>query len=288
MRPKLYLFGDSITEESFDNGWGSSLANHFSRTVDVVLRGFSGYNTRWALKVLHKVFPFKEETESESPLAITVFFGANDACLPDRYAGFQHVPIHEFNHNLRSIVSFLKSILKGANKEGTVVGDQKRWPQTVIVLITPPPIDEDARLLYPYVENPLGLTERTNEVAGAYAKSCVAVARECGVQAIDLWTKMQELPGWQKVYLRPVDPRPSVILDGLGPKTYKAIDHHHKMRLWFPEDGLHLTQSGNQVVFEEVLMRLTEAGISLGTLKVDLPSFVDIDKNDPLKHFDNC
>lgn len=34
MRPKIYLFGDSITEESFSNGgWGASLANHFSRTV---------------------------------------------------------------------------------------------------------------------------------------------------------------------------------------------------------------------------------------------------------------
>lgn len=36
MRPKIYLFGDSITEESFsDGGWGSSLANHFSRTVRI-------------------------------------------------------------------------------------------------------------------------------------------------------------------------------------------------------------------------------------------------------------
>ena len=34
MRPKIYLFGDSITEFSFDEGgWGASLANHFARTV---------------------------------------------------------------------------------------------------------------------------------------------------------------------------------------------------------------------------------------------------------------
>jgi hypothetical protein len=33
-RPKIYLFGDSITEDSFSlGGWGASLANHFSRTV---------------------------------------------------------------------------------------------------------------------------------------------------------------------------------------------------------------------------------------------------------------
>lgn len=34
MRPKIYLFGDSITEESFgDGGWGASVAHHFSRSV---------------------------------------------------------------------------------------------------------------------------------------------------------------------------------------------------------------------------------------------------------------
>jgi hypothetical protein len=34
MRPKIYLFGDSITEESFgDGGWGASLAHHLSRSV---------------------------------------------------------------------------------------------------------------------------------------------------------------------------------------------------------------------------------------------------------------
>uniref|UniRef100_A0A7N2LQA3 GDSL esterase/lipase n=1 Tax=Quercus lobata TaxID=97700 RepID=A0A7N2LQA3_QUELO len=107
MRPKIYLFGDSITEFSFDEGgWGASLANHFNRTVDVVLRGYGGYNTRWALQVLEKVFPRVEG--GGEPLAVTVFFGANDACLPDRYAAFQHVPLHEYKHNLHSIVSFLK------------------------------------------------------------------------------------------------------------------------------------------------------------------------------------
>ncbi len=47
-RPTFVLLGDSITQFSFEtNGWGASLASAFSRTADVVLRGFSGYNTRW-------------------------------------------------------------------------------------------------------------------------------------------------------------------------------------------------------------------------------------------------
>ncbi|CAI9087323.1 OLC1v1021371C1 [Oldenlandia corymbosa var. corymbosa] len=115
MRPKIYLFGDSITEQSFeDGGWGASLANHFSRTADVAIRGYSGYNTRWALMVLDKVFPAPLPGQNgggeAEPVCVTVFFGANDACLPDRYARAQHVPLDEYKHNLRSIVCFLKVI----------------------------------------------------------------------------------------------------------------------------------------------------------------------------------
>ncbi|CAN6683454.1 unnamed protein product [Malus baccata var. baccata] len=239
MRPKIYLFGDSITEESFgDGGWGASLAHHFSRTVDVVLRGYSGYNTRWALKVLERVFPGGgvEGGEEEPPLAVTVFFGANDACLPDRCSAFQHVPLDEYKQNLLSIVSFLK----------------KRWPSTHILLITPPPIDEDGRLRFPYIDNPLNQPERTNKAAGAYSEACISVARESGIPVIDLWTKMQEFPDWEKAFLR---------------------------------DGLHLSPGGNRVVFDEVVLKLKGEGLSLETLPVDLPLIADIDTKDPLKAF---
>ncbi|KAL8032485.1 hypothetical protein ABFX02_13G099100 [Erythranthe guttata] len=241
MRPKIYLFGDSITEESFtDGGWGSSLANHFSRTADVVLRGYSGYNTRWALKVKEKVFPPPQQSGGGDapPAAVTVFFGANDASLPDRCSGFQHVPPDEYKQNLLSIVAFLK----------------KQWPSTCIILITPPPIDEAARLLHPYVDNPSGLPERTNEAAGIYAKQCLAAAAECGLPSINLWEKMQQFPGWEKAYLR---------------------------------DGLHLTCNGNKFVFEEVVKRLKEEGISLENLPADLPLISEIDTDNPLKSFDN-
>ncbi|KAL2341801.1 hypothetical protein Fmac_009741 [Flemingia macrophylla] len=239
-RPKIYLYGDSITEDSFSiGGWGASLAHHFSRTVDVLLRGYSGYNTRWALKVLDRVFPASpggDGVSATAPVALTVFFGANDACLPDRCSAFQHVPLHEYKHNLQSIVSFFK----------------KRWPSTLVVLITPPPIDEEARCRYPYVDNPQGLPERTNDAAGEYARVCMAVAGELGIPVVDLWTKMQQFPDWKKDFL---------------------------------SDGLHLTQSGNQVVFEEVITKLRDGGLSLESMPVDLPLIADIDPNNPLKSF---
>lgn len=88
MRPKIVLFGDSITEQSIrENGWGVPLANAYSRRVtfllsqtlsrqirflklliyvtvndlhfqaDVLVRGYGGYNTRWAMFLLNHLFP---------------------------------------------------------------------------------------------------------------------------------------------------------------------------------------------------------------------------------------
>ncbi|KAL9255208.1 GDSL esterase/lipase-like protein [Drosera capensis] len=240
-RRKIYLFGDSITEDSFSTssgGWGASLAHHFSRTADVVLRGYSGYNTRWALKVFDRVFPMKEEKEEEEQeeaIRVVVFFGANDACVPDGYAAFQHVRLDEYRNNLIEICCRIK----------------KRWPAAVILLVTPPPIDEAARLEHPYADNPSGLPERTNEAAGAYAKACVDIASTCGIQVADIWTGMQQQdPDWRKLYL---------------------------------SDGLHLTTSGNEFVFEAVLDKLRTQGLRAEGLPVDLPLFSDIDPKDPLK-----
>lgn len=50
---------------------------------------------------------------------------------------------------------------------------------------------------------------------------------------------------------------------------------------------MHLTPSGNMVVFEEVIARLREEKISLETLPADLPLISEIDLNDPLKSFEN-
>lgn len=54
---------------------------------------------------------------------------------------------------------------------------------------------------YPFTENVSGLPERTNEVAGSFARATVEAAKHGGVRVIDLWTTMQKNPHW-KTYLR--------------------------------------------------------------------------------------
>ena len=49
--------------------------------------------------------------------------------------------------------------------------------------------------------------------------------------------------------------------------------------------SLHLTQKGNGVVFEEVVLKLRDECLSLESMPVDLPLMDDIDLNDPLKAF---
>ncbi|KVH98219.1 Lipase, GDSL [Cynara cardunculus var. scolymus] len=130
MRPHIVLFGDSITEQSFRyGGWGASLTDTYSRKADIVVRGYGGYNTRWALFLLHHIFPLGSTTP---PVAATIFFGANDAALAGRTSERQYVPLEEYKENLRKIVRHLKECS----------------PTMLIVLITPPPIDEEGRKEY--------------------------------------------------------------------------------------------------------------------------------------------
>ena len=47
IRKRFLLFGDSLTQQSFEEGgWGSKLVSRYQRKADVTLRGYSGYNTR--------------------------------------------------------------------------------------------------------------------------------------------------------------------------------------------------------------------------------------------------
>ncbi|TQD95692.1 hypothetical protein C1H46_018636 [Malus baccata] len=144
MRPEIVLFGDSITQQSFrPGGWGAALADSYSRKADVKVRGYGGYNTRWALFLLQHLFPLDSK---KPPAAATIFFGANDAAVLGRTGERQHVPVEEYKENLRKIVLHLKECS----------------PTILIVLITPPPVDEDGR--NEFARDGLHLTPEGNAV----------------------------------------------------------------------------------------------------------------------------
>jgi len=233
-RPSIALFGDSITQFSFsEGGWGACLADTYQRRADILNRGYSGYNTRWALRLLEQVFP----ESREPPVAATMFFGANDAALPDGCAARQHVPVAEYKENLARMVAVVRS--RGVRS---------------IILITPPPVHEPARLedLRARGEQGVELPERTNEAVGQYARAVCEVAQDLDAPVVNLWKAFQQQEGWQTSLLN---------------------------------DGLHLTAAGNALVFQELMAAIGSdprlADLDPEAIPFDGPYHRDIDPTNP-------
>ncbi|CAB1443424.1 unnamed protein product [Pleuronectes platessa] len=176
--PKVILFGDSITQFSFQpNGWGADIANRLARKCDVVNRGLSGYNSRWAKIVLPRLISSHSSDDNinnNNIAAVTVFFGANDCSLEDKNPQ-QHIPLQEYSENLKEIIRLLA--LAGVSADR-------------VIFITPPPLHEPAWEKECILKGcPLN---RHNSVAGQYAQACVQAAGQCGTDVLDLWTLMQK------------------------------------------------------------------------------------------------
>ena len=209
VRPEFVLFGDSITQQSFGpgSGWGAAVADVYQRTADVKLRGYSGYNTRWALQLLPELFPARH-VGGTTPDLVTIFFGANDANLPGPLrnqpasASRQHVPVDEYVENLRKIIMAIRATGKGS-KDG--------MPR--VLLITPPPCDGDgwhAHCIKTYAPDykPDCEPNRNFETTAAYAAACVQLGAETGTPVLDLHTAMSSRADWK-----------SLLSDGLHPNA---------------------------------------------------------------------
>ncbi|CAH8638690.1 unnamed protein product [Schistosoma mattheei] len=90
--PKAVFFGDSLTQFGWthEGGWLSILASTFVRKIDIVGRGYSGYNTRLCKPLLPILYPNKDSLKDCK--FFTIFLGANDACATPQ----QHVPVEEY------------------------------------------------------------------------------------------------------------------------------------------------------------------------------------------------
>lgn len=177
-RPIVVFFGDSITEQA-SVGWIGHLSNWWSRKVDVFNRGFSGYNSRWALTMIQDICDLR-------PDLITIFFGANDAVDSST---LQYVSLEEYKQNLREMIRTLRTKL----------------PSTKMILITPPPIWEPSLELFNREKGKTLLRDRTNERTRTYAEACKQVSMEESVPVIDLWSEMGAT----------LDSRADYLIDGL-------------------------------------------------------------------------
>jgi len=171
-RPQILLFGDSITEYSTGSfGWATELSQLFSRKADIIIRGYSGYNSAIAWSMLQQSTGIFPHGDGDRTLML-VFFGANDAAAPDYH---MHVPVDEYGDNLRSIVRRSKETMPGIT----------------VVLVSPPPIDEEKLMQFDWYAG------RSTELAGAYAEEAARAARDEGAIFLDIHTLMVNKPDWK-------------------------------------------------------------------------------------------
>lgn len=169
-RRAIVLFGDSLTQRSFDpaGGWGAALAHAYGRRCDVYNRGYGGYNTRWCRSQLPHLFPVDN---SERPLLVTVMLGTNDAAIPD-VAPEAYVSLEEYRDNLTAIVRHVQRSAKH------------------VLVVTPPCMDEVQRLRFQvdtYGEKAIGVLDRSNANTAKYAAVAKEVAEARGVSCVDLF-----------------------------------------------------------------------------------------------------
>ncbi|KAL3830173.1 hypothetical protein ACJIZ3_018975 [Penstemon smallii] len=178
IRPQFVLFGSSIVQMSYNvGGWGAIIADLYARKADVILRGYSGWNSRMALQVLDQVFP---KDAAVQPSLVIVYFGGNDATNPHPTGLGAHVPLPEYVENMKRIILHIKSL-----------SDKTR-----IICLSSPPIDEEK--IRQIFGNALDDQARTNEGCRIYSEALVELCQEMDVEAVNLCTAIQQKDDWAK------------------------------------------------------------------------------------------
>ncbi|THC89177.1 hypothetical protein EYZ11_011378 [Aspergillus tanneri] len=194
---QFILFGDSITEMSSvqNTGFGlhGALQDAYGRRLDIINRG---------LRILTQK---------------TIFFGANDACLPGHT---QHVPLDQYKENLTRIIQHPATISQNPK----------------ILILTPPPVNEHQLLVFDK-EKGNSNPSRTARNTKSYADAARGVAALTGVAVADVWTAFVKVAGWKEG-----DPLP-------GSRDLPELDRFKKLFI----DGLHLTADGYRVVYDVVM-----------------------------------
>ncbi|KAJ3251739.1 hypothetical protein HK103_002084 [Boothiomyces macroporosus] len=143
-------------------GWAAALQYYYSRKLDIVNRGHSGYNTEWSKHLISDILDCCEKDGSKIELSV-VFLGANDAANIEMNS-HQGIELERFKQNLNEIAS-------------------KIIPRSRLLLVTPPPID-GPRWAASGVNRRL---DRTMEGTIRYRNTVLELGQELKVPVLDVW-----------------------------------------------------------------------------------------------------
>jgi lysophospholipase L1-like esterase len=163
------LFGDSITELGFNyerKGWAILLAEKFTRRLDIINRGFSGYNSEHAVSLYPRIF---NKEICKNTLLMTIFFGANDSGVN----GEQMLTSERYVENIRKLIQLSLDTFP------------KNCP---VIVITPPPCFakkfNESRGIYKH-EN-----KRTEEFRNLCLSTIQEFSNNSRVFSLDIWEEL--------------------------------------------------------------------------------------------------
>lgn len=248
--PQFILFGDSITQFGTLT-LQAYLQTEYIRRLDVINRGLSGFTLPMGLMALQKFLP-ATSPESAWPKIklVTVFFGANDACVPGES---QHVGLQSYIDAFKKVIDYPVFNRKGALS-------------TKIVIITPPPVNE-----HQFERKPAGGFQRRAGITSQYARAAREVGKAYGAPVLDFWTILMTKVGWNasmgcecccdRIPCH-VDMHSRMAPDmqhipGCFQSPSNSPDFEYQLSD-FLADGLHLSKLGYDVLFSELLKLIRE------------------------------
>ncbi|KAJ1548462.1 hypothetical protein HK405_003102 [Cladochytrium tenue] len=256
---QIVLFGDSITEESFNvdiDGFGAILSNAYARRLDVINRGYGGFTTEWCKhflpEVLNATVPDPQDptiVDRAHVALLVLFLGANDATLSSHFPRYA-ITVDRYIANLEGMLRDVRQVAAHAN----------------VLLITTPPVDPDL--------SPGRSIERTHEFRDAAIRVAATAASDAegngaeNVGYADGATSRFPSPPW----LRVLDTWTVFLGDPDAEWNKEKVDGALR-------DGVHFSRTGNRALAEAILAEIRVAWPALAPEHIPfrIPSNLDLD-----------
>ncbi|KAJ1915553.1 isoamyl acetate-hydrolyzing esterase [Mycoemilia scoparia] len=231
VRDAIINFGDSITRYGFNNtrhGYSGVMANSYLQKLDILGRGYSGYNSTKGLELLPYVIPNKKYYKKKPCFGnvrlLTLFFGTNDAVLP----GFpQHIEIPDYLKNMEAMVNMVRD-----------PKSEFYHPDTRILFIAPGPVHVGMWNRQVGSTGQLDLIDsRDNNYVKQYCQALVDLGKKLNIPTVDSWNLIMDQ----------INNLPSDVRNG----EWNGFDR-------FFVDGLHPNDLGNDIIFNNVMSLISK------------------------------
>lgn len=221
---KFLLFGDSITQFSNnqDVGFGlqPALQNLYARKLDVINRGYSGYNSEHARLIFPEIL---KSSIGKNIKLMTLFFGTNDAF--DYINDIQTVELERYQDNIETIVQLAKK----NNINVIVIGPSLHDPKL-------------AKAMFALNGRNIEGNPTTNKRLLLYSEAAKEVAQRNNVPFVDLWHAFKENLGLTEQQL----------FDISADCDYPSLEA-------LLRDGIHFTGRAYEILFKLVQRAIADS-----------------------------